>query len=67
MIVQWVYVGENFDGRNRLCFEIARRAARPDYGYTAAEVEDFLKSYPQTVGYKQIKDAVKSAFKGSEL
>jgi len=27
----------------------------------------FLKSYPQTVGYKQIKDAVKSAFKGSKL
>jgi len=42
MIAQWDYVEENFDGRNRLRFEIARRAARTDYGYTAAEVEDFL-------------------------
>ncbi len=67
MIAQWAYEDGNFDGRNRLCFEIARRAARPDYGYTATEVEDFLRSYPQTAGHKQIKDAVKSAFKGRKL
>lgn len=64
MIAQWAVEDGNFDGRNRLCFEIARRAARTDYGYTAEEVEDFLKSYPQTAGHAQIRDAVKSAFKG---
>jgi len=67
MIPQWDYVEENFDGWNRLRFEIARRAARTDYGYTATEVEDFLRSCPQTAGHKQIKDAVKSAFKGRKL
>jgi len=64
MIAQWAYGDGNFDGRNRLCFEIARRAARTDYGYTAEEVEDFLRSYPLTTGHKQIRDAVHSAFKG---
>lgn len=64
MIAQWAHGDGNFDGRNRLCFEIARRAARNDYGYSAEEVEDFLRSYPQTAGHKQIRDAVQSAFKG---
>lgn len=64
MIADWAIRDGNYNGKNRLCFEIARRAARTDYEYTAAEVESYLQTLPQTAGHKQIRDAVQSAFKG---
>ncbi|GHT93338.1 hypothetical protein FACS1894122_08420 [Alphaproteobacteria bacterium] len=53
----------NYAGRNELCFEIARRAARYGDYYSQSEIISFLRSYPGTSGHKQIKDAVSSAYK----
>ncbi|GHU19561.1 hypothetical protein FACS189472_09530 [Alphaproteobacteria bacterium] len=53
----------NYAGRNELCFEIARRAARYGDYYSKNEVISFLQSYHRTSGHKQIKNAVSSAYK----
>ena len=64
LIAQWAERDGKANGKNRLCYEIALRAARPDYGYDSSQVEDFLRNYPGTAGHDQIRDAVKSAYKG---
>jgi hypothetical protein len=50
-------------GRNELCFETALRAAREGYSYTQDEVSAFLSTHPLTAGHKQIRSAVRSAFR----
>jgi hypothetical protein len=59
----WAEQDKCCSGRNELCFEIARRAAREGYPYTPDEVMAFLSCYPPTTGHKQIRSAVRSAFR----
>jgi len=62
-IAAWAEQDKTYSGKNELCHEIALRAARAGYNYSADEVITFLKSYPQTSGHNQIRDAVLSAFR----
>jgi len=62
-IAAWAEQDKTYSGKNELCHEIALRAARDGYSYTADQVIDFLKSYPRTSGHTQIRDAVLSAFR----
>jgi len=59
----WAERDRSCSGRNELCFEIARRAAREDYPYAPEEVVAFLASWPPTAGHRQIRSAVRSAFR----
>jgi hypothetical protein len=62
-IKQWTEQDGPFNGRNRFCYEFAKRAARDKYRFTRAEVIVFLKSDSYTAGHEQIEDAVNSAFR----
>ena len=67
LIAQWARDdGRHGGSRNRLCFEIARRAARDGYDYSAAAVKDFIRGLPDVAGLpeREIDTAVNSAFKG---
>jgi hypothetical protein len=67
LIAQWARDdGRHGGSRNRLCFEIARRAARDGYDYSAAAVSAFLRGLPDVAGLpeREIDTAVASAFKG---
>jgi hypothetical protein len=63
MIAEWAEQDGAYSGKNELCHEIALRAARADYNYSADQVIAFLQSHPRTEGHEQIKDAVLSAFR----
>lgn len=56
--------GDHGGSRNRLCFEVARRARSKSYG--AEEVKAFLRIFPNIAGLpdREIDSAVNSAFKG---
>ena len=62
-IAAWAEQDKTYSGKNELCHEIALRAARAGYNYSADEVITFLKTYPRTSGHDQIRDAVLSAFR----
>ena len=62
-IAAWAEQDGSYSGKNELCHEIALRAARDKYNYTAEDVIAFLKTYPGTSGHAQIRDAVFSAFR----
>jgi hypothetical protein len=62
-IAAWAEQDKAYSGKNELCHEIALRAARDAYNYSADEVIAFLKTYPSTSGHAQINDAVRSAFR----
>jgi hypothetical protein len=62
-LAEWAEQDGPYSGRNELCFQIARRAARAIYAYTENEVIAFLQGYYATSGHEQIKSAVYSAFK----
>jgi hypothetical protein len=62
-IKQWTDEDGPYNGRNRYCYEFARRAARDKFHFTRAEVIAFLKSDPYTADHEQIESAVNSAFK----
>jgi len=66
-LAEWALTDGSYEGRNRLAFEVARRASRPDYKYTAQEVADFLATFQPVAGLPpaEIITAVKSAFKGT--
>jgi hypothetical protein len=61
-LAEWTEQDGVYSGRNELCFQIARRAARATYTYTENEVIAFLQGYYATSGHEQIKSAVYSAF-----
>jgi hypothetical protein len=62
-LAAWAEQDKCYSGKNELCHAIALRAARKDYPYSAEEVFLFLSSYPGTSGHRQIRDAVRSAFR----
>ncbi len=66
LVAEWAVRDGHYEGRNRLCFEVARRARRPDYAYTPDDVIAFLQRFPAVDGLlaREIETAVHSAFKG---
>ncbi len=60
-IMEWASDSKKITGRNYLCFEFALRAAR--YGYEDIDTQSFLQNHPVTSGHKQIRDAVRSAYR----
>jgi len=63
-IAQWTLDDGRYAGRNDLCYGIAFRAAREEYGYSREEVKAFLRSYGPVDGLpvREIESAVDSAF-----